>query len=336
MLNGHGDDTYKYKDIRLNFSSNVFNHFDHEGLFCHLANEVDNVVSYPEPMPYTLQRELASLQGIDEEEVLVTNGATEAIYLTAQTFRRAKTAILVPAFQEYADACRLHEHQLCSIHTLGQLPSHATMVWICCPNNPTGIVIPKEELLSCIEAHSDKLFVLDASYAPFTLQPLITPSEAVRHPNVVMLHSMTKEFAIPGLRLGYITACQTLIERIRLQRMPWSVNQVAITAGHYLLRHQDEYKIDTEALMQERERMAQRLSSLGCIEVWPSDTHILLCRLRMGRSSALKEYLAEEQGILIRDASNFEGLGEGFFRIAVQTPEEDDELINAIAEWIAL
>lgn len=335
MLNGHGDDIYQYKDIRLNFSSNVYNHFDHEGLFCHLANELDSVVSYPQPQPYALQRELAGLMGILPEEVMVTNGATEAIYLTAQTFRRGKTAILVPTFAEYADACRLHEHQLCSIYSLSELPGNANMVWLCCPGNPTGMVIPKTELMDSIEQHPEVLFVVDASYAPFTLQPLLSAKEATGYPNVIMLHSMTKEFAIPGLRLGYVTACQTLIERLTLQRMPWSVNQVAITAGHYLLRHQDEYELDVEALMQERKRMADRLAALGCIEVWPSDTHILLCRLRMGHSSALKEYLAMEHGILIRDASNFEGLGEGFFRIAVQTPEEDDELLNAIAAWLA-
>lgn len=333
MLNGHGDDIYKYGDIRLNFSSNVYNHFDHEGLFCYLADELDRVVSYPQPQPYDLQRELAGLMGIRAEEVLVTNGATEAIYLTAQTFRRGKTAILVPAFQEYADACRLHEHQLCNIRSLQELPERANMVWVCCPCNPTGMVLPKDELLASIEHHPDVLFVIDASYAPFTLEPLLTASEAVALPNVIMLHSMTKEYAIPGLRLGYITACQTLTECLQLQRMPWSVNQVAISAGHYLLRHQDEYEMDVEALMQERERMAERLTRLGCIEVWPSQTHILLCRLRMGRSSALKEYLATEHGILIRDASNFEGLGEGFFRIAVQTPEEDDELLAAINQW---
>jgi len=335
MLNGHGDDLYKYRDIRLNFSSNVYNHFDHEGLFCHLANELDRVISYPQPQPYTLQAELAGLMGIKADEVIVTNGATEAIYLTAQTFRRGKTAILVPTFAEYADACRVHEHQLCSIHALSQLPERANMVWICCPGNPTGKVIQKDELVHSIESHPDVLFVLDASYAPFTLQPLLTAREGVQYPNVIMLHSMTKEFAIPGLRLGYVTACPTLIERLTLQRMPWSVNQVAITAGHYLLRHQDEFEFDVEALMHERERMAQRLSALGCIEVWPSDTHILLCHLRMGRSSALKEYLTEEHGILIRDASNFEGLGEGFFRIAVQTEEEDNELLNAIMLWLA-
>ncbi len=334
MLNGHGDDLYKYKDIRINFSSNVYNHFDHEGLFCHLADKLDNVVAYPEPAPYSLEEELSMVLGIGSENVCVTNGATEAIYLIAQTYRRSKTAILMPTFSEYADACRVHEHQLCNIFALDQIPERAQMVWMCNPNNPTGTVIDKDELLECFKKNEDTLFVLDASYAPFTQKPLITPSEAVELPNVIMLHSMTKEYAIPGLRLGYITANAGVLQRIKLQRMPWSVNSVAIEAGHYLLSHGDEFRLDLDALLKERARMVEQFHKLGCIECWPSDTHIILCKLRMGKASALKDFLAKEHGILIRDASNFEGLDSSFFRIAVQEKEENDELIEAICDWI--
>ena len=73
---------------------------------------------------------------------------------------------------------------------------------------------------------------------------------------------------------------------------------------------------------------------MGCVTTWPSDTHILLCKLRMGKSSALKEYLAEKHKILIRDASNFNGLDDTFFRIAVQGVEEDNILLDAIEEWL--
>lgn len=335
MINGHGDDIYKYKDIRVNFSSNIYMHFDHEELFCHLANKIDNVVNYPEPSPLSLEMELSGMLSLIPEQVMVTNGATEAIYLIAQTFRHAKSAILQPTFSEYADACRIHEHEIRNVHELLSVPYDCNMMWICNPNNPTGSVHDKDSLLEVISKNQDTLFVIDASYALYTNKPLITPKEAVNLSNVLMLHSMTKEFGIPGLRLGYITANETILQQVRLQRMPWSVNQVAIDAGHYLLMHQDEYTLDIDALLAERERMQQRLSSLGVIDVWPSDTNILLCKLRFGNAPSLKDYLAHEHGILIRDASNFSGLDQTYFRIAVQTPEEDDLLINAIIEWLA-
>lgn len=334
MLNGHGDDIYRYDDIRINFSSNVYNHFDHEPLFAHLANKLDNVVAYPEPFPVTLEAELAMMLGLQSDEVSVCNGATEAIYLIAQTYRRSKSAVLMPTFSEYADACRLHEHDVCSFYSLDQLPPRARIVWICNPNNPTGTVIERDTLLELIDNNSERMFVLDQSYAPFTQKPLITPAEAARRSNIIMLHSMTKEYAIPGLRLGYITAHKAVLNELRLQRMPWSVNQVAIDAGRYLLAHQDDYRLALDALMSERSRVAEQLQKLGCIDVWQSDTHILLCKLRIGKASALKDYLALEHHILIRDASNFQGLDSTFFRIAVQTPEENDMLIDAIALWL--
>ncbi len=336
MLNGHGDDAYRYKNIKINFSSNVYNHFDHEPLFCHLSKKLDNITSYPEPTPASLEHSIASLLSLSKDEVCVTNGATEAIYLIAQTFRRSKTAIMQPTFSEYADACRLHEHEVCSFYSLRQLPENAETVWICTPNNPTGSVIDKDLLFKQIASNEDKLFVIDQSYGPFTLSPILTPHEAATYPNVIMLHSMTKRFAIPGLRLGYATGCASIIGKISRQRMPWSVNRIAIDAGHYMLAHEEDYAIDLHALMKERARMASALSSLGFIEVWPSDTHILLCRLRSGHASALKEYLASEHGLLIRDASNFNGLSSSFFRIAIQTEEEDNLLVECIRKWMEL
>ena len=336
MTIGHGDDTYKYPNIRLNFSSNVYAHFDHKGLFSYLAKRLNKLVSYPEPVPESLEKDLATTLGMKAENVCVTNGATEAIYLTAQAFRRNKSAILKPTFSEYQDACRLHEHTVSSIYSLSQIPHHAQMVWICNPNNPTGTTISKDDLIQSFADFPDTLFVVDASYAPFTEAAVITPKEAIEIPNVLMLHSMTKKFSIPGLRLGYMTGQESLLHQIRLQRMPWSVNQVAIDAGHYVLSHPEEFQFDLHALMQERQRVALLLTRLGCIEVWPSDTHILLCKLRTGRSAALKEFLAVEKGILIRDASNFDALGPEFFRVAIQTAQENNELTKAIEEWICM
>ncbi|MBQ7686451.1 MAG: pyridoxal phosphate-dependent class II aminotransferase [Bacteroidaceae bacterium] len=333
MINGHGDDIHLYDGIRINFSSNIYNHFDHERLFCHLANQLDHVSNYPEPAPFGLEQSMAPLLGLQAEQLMVTNGATEAIYLIAQTFRRKRSAVITPTFSEYADACRMHDHQLNHIYNLSQVHNDYDIVWLCNPNNPTGSVIDKDDLTASIVAHPDILFVVDASYARFTQRPLITTSEAVFHSNLLMLHSLTKEYGIPGLRIGYVTGNASLLDDLRRQRMPWAVNQVAIDAAYYLLAHSDEYEFDLSALMSERERVSRQLMAIGGVIVWPSDTHILLCQLTIGKASALKEYLVHEHGILIRDASNFAGLGPNYFRIAVQTPEENDELIEAIKQW---
>lgn len=332
MIEGHGDDAYKYKAIKINFSSNVYNHVDHSGLHQHLFQQMESIRTYPEPEPYSLEKVLAKRFHLSSEEVCVTNGATEAIYLIAQTFRNQISAILMPTFSEYADACRLHGHKVVPIYNLNRLPDRGRLIWLCNPNNPTGEVREKEVLTACIKQNPQRTFVMDQSYEFFTQKALLTAREAAEFPNVILLHSMTKRFAVPGLRLGYITACKELLHEIRTQRMPWSVNQLAIEAGHYLLSS-SQYDIDISLLLKEKERLAQSLLSIGGMEIWPSDTHYMLVQLRMGKAAALKEYLATEQGILIRDASNFEGLNEHFFRIATQTPEENDKLVESIKKW---
>lgn len=333
MIEGHGDDAYKYKAITINFSSNVYNHVDHSGLHQYLFRQMESIRTYPEPEPYSLEKVLAKQLHLSEKEVCVTNGATEAIYLIAQTFRNQNSAISMPTFSEYADACRIHGHKVVSIYNLDYLPANARLIWLCNPNNPTGEVRDKKVLLECIMKHPHCLFIIDQSYEFFTDKPLLTAKEAVSLSNVILLHSMTKRFAVPGLRLGYITACHDLLHEIRMQRMPWSVNQLAIEAGHYLLQSLTGYDIDIPLLLSEKERLVQSLLLVGGMEIWPSDTHYMLVRLRLGKAAALKEYLATEHGILIRDASNFEGLNEQFFRIATQTPEENDKLVECIKKW---
>ena len=295
----------------------------------------------PRTRTYTLEARIASRCQLPSGAVCVTNGATEAIYLIAQTFRGTNTAILQPTFSEYADACRMHGHRVSSLYQLPKeqdgyrLPDDVRMLWLCNPNNPTGTVADKEYMRGLIEHNPQVCFIIDQSYEFFTLCPLFSPAEAAEYPNVLLLHSMTKRYAIPGLRLGYVTGSSGLLERLRTNRMPWSVNRLAIEAGLFLLENDVPEPVDVAAYLQETARLGKALKAVGGLDVWDTQTHFMLVQLRMGKASALKEYLAREHGILIRDASNFAGLDERFFRIATQTPEENDRLVAAIEEFMA-
>lgn len=335
MIEGHGDDIFRYGDkIRANFSSNVYNHFSHRNLVAAISDWGNLIAHYPEPVPRALEKTLAGQLGVTPENIMVTNGATEAIYLTAMAFRGKRSAVVIPTFTEYADACRLHSHRLSYARSLAEVTDEMDVVWVCNPNNPTGQVFAKDLLLECFRGHKNVVFVVDASYAPFTALPLLTPEEACRMPNVVMIHSMTKAFAVPGLRLGYITACPALLEPIGRCRMPWSVGSIAIAAGLWLTGHREEYSLPLAQLLEERQRVSLLLNQLGGCDVAKSDTHILLCRLHHGTAAELKDFLIDEHGLLIRDASNFHGLDSSYFRIAVQTSEENDLLIEGIRSYL--
>lgn len=336
MIDGHGDDSYKYnREIISNFSSNVFNRVDLSGLKAHLCECLSSISSYPEPEPYSLEKHLADIHGLSPESVCVTNGATEAIYLIAQLFREATSTIVIPTFSEYADACRLHGHKVREVTGFDLITTDSGTVWLCNPNNPTGLVTSKKELATLFISYPQTTFIIDQSYEYFTQRTLFTAQEAAIYRNVILLHSMTKRYAIPGLRLGYVTAHPALLRQLRGQRMPWSVNQLAIEAGHYLLDNKVFDEVDLSGYLEEKKHFAEALSAIDGITVLPSDAHFMLVKLSKGTAPALKQYLACEHGILIRDASNFSGLTEQYFRLATQTPAENDELIKAIKIWLA-
>lgn len=327
---------YRYGDIRSNFSSNVYNFVDHTGLKRHLCGKLDSIRSYPEPEPYTLERKIEELTGTGKGTVCVTSGATEAIYLIAQCFSGALSLVYSPTFSEYADACRIHGHRCRSIFSLDSIADTPALVWICNPNNPTGQVHDPRVLERLVQDHPEHVFVIDQSYEMFACRPVLDAAAMAGRDNVIMLHSMTKCFAVPGIRLGYLTAAPSTVEKIRSMRMPWSVNALAVEAGMYLLDNAGAYRPDVAFLAGERARVAEALAATGRIRVFPSDTHYMLLSLMSGTSASLKEFLAAEKHILIRDASNFEGLDGTYFRIAVQTPQENDALIAGIREWLSL
>lgn len=325
MIEGHGDDMYRYKkEIKTNFSSNILSGADHTALMAHLAECGDMLGRYPEPEPYTLERIIAEREGVDAENVVVTNGATEAIYLTAQAYRGARSVIMGPTFSEYGDACRMHGHKVKTICGSEAMPE-CDMVWMCVPNNPTGEISEVRD--------RGQHCVADASYAEYTTAELTPAREFAAKPGQIMLSSMTKRFSVPGLRIGYMVAHKSTADKIRAQRMPWSVNAFAIEGAKWLLEHEHLYIIDAAGLNAEALRVSERLRGLG-IEVMPTQTNFFLGRLPKGTSHELKEWLVEKHGLLIRDASNMEGLTERDFRVAVQQREANDKLTEAIGEFL--
>ncbi|MBO7418545.1 MAG: pyridoxal phosphate-dependent class II aminotransferase [Bacteroidaceae bacterium] len=341
MIEGHGDDNYRYgHQIVMNFSSNIYSHADLSGLYAYLRERMEVIGSYPEPEAYTLEAELASLHAIDQACVLATNGATEAIYLIAHAYQGLQVQVLQPTFREYADACVMNG---CRVGALYQLPDERShyrldegiqMLWLCNPNNPTGGLVDKHHLRALIESNPQVLFVIDQSYEDFVLKPVLSTVEALAFDNVLLLHSLTKRYCVPGLRLGYVTGAPHLMRQLRTHKVPWSVNALAIEAGIYLLKHDIKGLPSTVSYLQEAQRLREKLMATGVVDVWDTCTHFMLAQLRYGNASALKEWLVEHHGILIRDASNFDGLDARFFRIAAQRPDENDQLVKAITEWL--
>ena len=331
MINGHGDDIYG-KTIVSNFSSNIYNGFDASSLDAHLREHISSIHSYPEPDAASLASLIGEENNISSENICLTNGATEAIYLIAQAFRGKMSTVITPTFSEYEDACEVNEHKLRFLNLLSDFDGNSDLVWLCNPNNPTGKTTDMPLLIEVIKKFPQVIFVIDQSYDFFTLKQTLQIKEGAAYPNLILLHSMTKRYAIPGLRLGYITGCESVIDKVRKYCMPWSVNQLAIEAGKYLL--QNNFPLNIQSYLSETKRLANELAKIKGLNVYTEDTNFFLCKLAGRTAKDLKSYMIDNHGILIRDAANFRGLDEHYFRVATQSFDENNNLIKAIKEWI--
>jgi Histidinol-phosphate/aromatic aminotransferase and cobyric acid decarboxylase len=336
MIYGHGDDNYNSKEtIRSNFSSNVWFGADMTELYKHLAQALPATVSYPEPNADSLVKALSKHTGVAASRITACNGSTEAFYLMALAFRSHNSLIAVPSFSEYEDACRIHSHR---IHFAKQKEFEATLkrvkpdlAWICLPNNPDGFCFSRKQIDEWLSHFPKTTFIIDQAYADFTLEKTFPAKAVTKFDNLVLIHSLTKSHKIPGLRLGYVMSSRRMTDKLNSLKMPWSVNSMAIEAGKYLLEH-GETNLPTAQWLVDAKTFEQQLDEIEQLEVIPSHTPFFLVKLLKGKAADLKKFLLGK-GILVRDATNFRGLEGEHIRLCTQTPEENETLIQYIAEW---
>lgn len=339
MIFGHGDDFYNAQnEVKMNFSSNVWHGANLDKLITHLTDHFEAITRYPEPDARSLKRLLARRSELKDENVIMTNGSVSAFYLLAQAWSGAKSMIAVPSFSEYEDACRLHNHEVAFFSVSDDLSELSLdgqdFCWICNPNNPDGKLLHRTELLKLISENKKTMFVIDQAYATFTTEDTLKPTDVNTHKNLILIESISKDYNIPGVRVGYMMSSSEIIAKVNRYVIPWSINAMAIEASKYILIHPAQFTLPIRKWQRETAEFIFQLNKLDGLEVQPTSTTFFLVRLKKGLAADLKTYLLENYGILIRDASNFRGLDETYFRLSTQTPVENAALVEAIKEWL--
>lgn len=336
MINGHGDDRNCYQNpIRADFSSNVWFGGTDSELIGHLQENMQMIGHYPEPDAAVLCRKIAEKHQVKKEQVLAFNGSVEGFYTIALAFRASVSAILFPAFAEYEDACRMHSHQLDFFRgndLLKTLENNPGLIWFGNPNNPDGSVFSFQKISRAIEAHPETIFVIDEAYGDFypEFESAVSLTKTVQ--NLVVVRSLTKCCAIPGLRLGYVIASEILATRLRNFQQPWSVNALAQEAGVFLLN--TKTSLDVKLISQLSIDLQHEINQLGTFSVVPSKAPFFLIEITHGTAATLKQFLLDEFGILIRDASNFRGLNDRYFRICVRDEKDNCLLLDALKCYV--
>lgn len=332
MIHGHGDDLYRSAaEVKANFSTNVWYEADTAPLCQFLTERLSGIFHYPEPDAGSFRKVAAAYHRVQPGNILAGNGATELFYIVAHAFAGGNTLLPVPSFMEYEDACNLYDHnvELLSAPDPDDLPADANLMFICNPNNPDGRIWTTDDIRTLLARYPDMVLVIDESFIHFapgaaTAIPLLR-----EYTNLLVIRSMTKCYAIPGLRLGYMLGNEALVEFIAGFGQPWSVNALAIEAGKYLLRHGESGLPDARLLLQRQQQFARRIAAIPGFRPCPSQTSFFLIETDYD-STDLKRWLLESHGILIRDASNFRGLDNHFFRINTLTDEKNELLIKAL------
>lgn len=340
MLHGHGDDGYRHaRPILADFSTNVWYGGPPAGLQEYVFSQWPTVSRYPEVLAESLAARIAAHHGVAPAQVLVSSGTTESIYLVAQAWAGRRSTVLTPAFAEYEDACQLHGHALRFVawEDLGDTTQLASdLVFICNPNNPTGSVLASGLLAALLAQNPATVFVLDEAFIEFTTSSESAIPLLATFDNLLIMRSLTKAYAIPGLRLGYVAASAALVARLSRGKAPWAVNALAVAAGHYLFENYAQVQLPLTQLLAEKASLAAQLSQNPGLAIMPSQTHYFLARTQRGTAAALKHWLLDQHALLIRDASNFRGLTPAHFRIGTRQPADNQLLLNALAEWTAL
>ncbi|NOX61327.1 MAG: histidinol-phosphate aminotransferase family protein [Chloroflexi bacterium] len=326
-------------DAVLDFSVNV-NPFGPSPRVRETLAWVD-IARYPDREALALREALAEYHGLELNQIIVGNGAAELIWLAGLAFvhRGDPALILEPTFGEYARVVNLRRGVL---HRWRARPA-ADFAWdpkaidqalarlrprvcfLCNPNNPTGQVVSQAHLAHWADAHPRTLFVVDEAYLPFVPD---TPSAInLARPNILVLRSMTKNYALAGLRLGYALGPRPLIEALARFRPPWSVNAFAQAAGLAALADEAHRQRTLTVLRRECAMFRLQLKRLGLTPL-PSATHFFL--IEVGDGAAFRRRLLPK-GILVRDAASF-GL-PAYVRLATRRPEENQRLLQALTTF---
>ena len=295
---------------------------------------------YPDREVLALRRVLAQHLDITPEQLLVGNGSTELVWLIALAFVRTGDPVVLvgPTFGEYTRAAilmgaHLHHYTAQPEEGFRVVPEKITqllqqwqprLAFLCNPNNPTGTFVTPDLIAHWAAAWPGTLFIIDEAYLSFTANaPSVLPGR--RH-NVLVLRSMTKAYALAGLRLGYVVGSPNILAALQRARPPWSVNALAQAAGIAALQDTAHLAACLERIAQAQHDLIVGLHALKLPPV-PSTTHFFL--VRVGNGAACRQALLG-RGILVRDCASF-GLPE-YIRVATRRPEENARLLTALAE----
>ncbi|ACL75643.1 pyridoxal phosphate-dependent aminotransferase [Ruminiclostridium cellulolyticum] len=343
----HGGDIYSKRNLPNNtklidFSANINPLGLPEGVKKAILDSIDDFCNYPDPLCRELKKEISAYENVPEEYLFCGNGAADVIYRIASAIKPGKTLLTAPTFSEYEEAVKVFDSNITyhyllreknfNIDTdiLDNITSDIRLMFLCNPNNPTGILTEKEMVLRIAEKckATNTILVVDECFMEFLENPgdYSIVDSLDTYDNIIVLKAFTKIYAMAGLRLGYgICSDENIIEDLHRAGQPWNVSVAAQKCGMAALKEIDYVNRTRKLIKYNRIFLQNSLRKLG-FEVINSKANYVLFRTEIKSLS----FKLEKFGILIRSCDNYRGLDNKYFRIAVKSREDNEYLVNCI------
>lgn len=294
---------------------------------------------YPDSNSTRLRNSLEKYTGIPKNQIIVGNGATEIIYNFSKAFlNKRNVSIPIPTFGEYESAARLNGAQVSYFKTmdlnqdidnfLKTIPKNHC-IFVCNPNNPTGVLTSQKNMLKILDLSHDKsvLVFVDECFIELASNPKESlVSKLHEFDNLFILRSMTKSFGLAGLRIGYGLGSKKMIEILNKIKIPWNVSGIAQNIAIRALSDRSHLKKTRKLIEKERKFLDSSISQINGFSCYGSDANFILIKSKISSKQLQKKLL--KKNILIRDCSSFRGLDGKFIRIAVRTHDENQRLVK--------
>lgn len=338
----HGGDVYHHVGC-VDFSANCNPLGTPENIKKAIIESLDYINEYPLVGCAPLKEAIAAYEGTKQEQVVCGNGAAEVIFSLCRALNPKKALVPAPTFAEYQQAlysvgCQVEfflldekKNFLLDEGFAEALSEEIDVIFLCNPNNPTGLLVERAVLEKILDRCRELgiFMVVDECFLDFVPEPqrYTLKDKLNRYENLFLLKAFTKRYAMAGVRLGYgLCGNPLLLEKMESVCQPWNVSIMAQAAGLAALKEKDYVKAGRKVTFEELAYLKKELEALG-YPVFPSQANYVFFRGPEG----LYEQL-EKKKILIRDCSNYTGLSKGYFRVAVKSHLENQQLIRALKE----
>jgi len=352
MLNGHGGNINKLcdkyslnPDEIIDFSASINPLGCPEDVHKVILERFDDIKNYPDSECTNLRKTIADKVPCNDSNIIVGNGSNELFYLIPRAMKPKQGVLLQPTFSEFKDALSSANVEVVEIaNDDGNFPLINTnfsnlmniedgMVFLCNPNNPTGQLTLKSNIIELVKGNSNRLIVVDEAFMDFVDddEKYSVIREAPLIDNLIVVRSLTKFYGFPGLRLGYLVANESNVNKLMQFKEPWTVNTFAQIAGHIAI-NDVEFAVNTRQYMsREKAFLYEGLADIKGIRPLQPSVNFILVRIHNAETTSSRiQDLLIKNNIIIRDCSNFIGLNDKYFRVAVKTREENQKLLSAL------